>query len=131
MKIKVVKDLNVLEVTVSYGRDLIYRVRKLHVTVENLHLKMNEIFMSGQSTVDAMWKKTKDQIERSREINVFSVEIKHDGIWLIRMKKGDVQLKEIPKIHEEASTQIMRSLDQLKQGKPWDPNVIGVREKKK
>ena len=113
MKIKVIKDLNVLEITVQYGKDIVYKVRKPHVTVENLQLKMNEIFMSGQSTVDAMWKKTKDQIDKSHNIDMFSIEVKHDGLWLVKIKKDDVQLREVPIVHEESTTAMMRGLDIL------------------
>jgi len=121
--IRPVKDRNILEVVVSYGNSIVYRVRKPHVTIENLQLKLNEIFMSGQSTVDVMWKKSKEEIEKRNITGVFYIEVKHDGLWLVKTSMANVQRKLIPKMHDQLSTAIMRGLDQMAQGKPPDGKI--------
>jgi len=121
--IRPVKDRNILEVTVSYGNGIVYRVRKPHVTIENLQLKLNEIFMSGQSTVDVLWEKEKEKIEKRNVSGVFYIEVKHDGLWLVKTSMANVQQKLIPKMHDQLSTAIMRGLDQMAQGKPPDGKI--------
>jgi len=96
------------------------------VDVDNLQLKLNEIFMAGQNGIDKTWKQVTDELEKDTEREELYVKVKHDGIWLMRTSTPNVSLKEIPEAHEQITTAIMRSLDQLVQGKPFDDNVVGI-----
>ena len=119
-------DEGILDVTTFYGNNILYQLKKSHVDVDNLQLKLNEIFMAGQNGIDKTWKQVTDELEKDTEREELYVKVKHGGIWLMRTSTPNVPLKEIPEAHEQITTAIMRSLDQLVQGKPFDDNVVGI-----
>lgn len=124
---KAIIDEDILEVTAFYGTKILYNLKLIHVNIENLQLKMNEIFMAGQNGIDKTWKQIiNDELGKDIEHEELYVKVKHGGVWLTKVSAANVQLEQIPEIHERITTSIMRSLDQLIQGKPLDDDVVKI-----
>lgn len=124
---KTITDEDILEVTAFYGTKILYNLKLVHVNIENLQLKMNEIFMASQNGIDETWKQIiNNELEKDIEHEELYVKVKHGGIWLTKISAANVRLKQVPEVHEQITISIMRSLDQLLQGKPLDDDVVKV-----
>ena len=126
--ITILTDEGLLEVTTFYGSNIMYNLKSSHVDMDNLQLKLNEMFMAGQNGIDKIWKNVMDELKKDIEREELYVKVRHGGIWLMRVSTPNVRLEEIPDAHEQVTTAIMRSLDQLVQGEPLDDNVVKVRD---
>ncbi len=115
-----------LEAEVYYGKTLMWNLKKNDVDEDNIQTKLNEIFMAGQTVLDRMWKQVTSELEKDTETEQLYIKVKHAGVWLVRTSVANVKLKDIPYEQERMSTSIMRSLDQLMRGEPWDEGVEGV-----
>ena len=115
-----------LEVEVHYGNDLMWKLKKDEVNSDNIQIELNEIFMAGQRGIDKTWKQVTSGLEKDIENEQLYIKVKLAGIWLVRTSIANVKLKDIPTEQERMSTSIMRSLDQLIRGEPWDEGVEAV-----
>ena len=122
------KDKGVLEVEAFYGKESMYKLYRNNVTDENIHLELNEIFMKSQNVLDSCWLKVMDQMKLSNTRNELLIKVKYDGMWLFKTLSPKAQLRFLPQEHESVSTVILRSLDQLKQGKTLDSNIVPIYE---
>lgn len=117
-----------LEAEVYYGKNLMWRLKKKEVDKENIAIKLNEIFMAGQNVLDKMWKQVMSELEKDTEHEQLYIKVKLAGVWLVRTSIANVKLKDIPEEQERMTTSIMRSLDQLLRGEPWDEDVQAIRD---
>jgi len=83
-RVKTMKDKGILEVTAFYGSNILYNLKLSKVDVDNLQLKLNEIFMAGQKGIDKTWKEVMDELKKDIEREELYVKVKHGGIWLMR-----------------------------------------------
>jgi len=115
-----------LEVKAHYGKNIIWSLKRDGVDKENIAVKLNEIFMAGQNGIDKTWKQVTSELEKDTEREQLYIKVKLDGIWLTRTTIANVKLKDIPAEQERMTTSIMRSLDQLLRGEPWDEGVEAI-----
>lgn len=115
-----------LEVVAHYGNNIMWSLKRDGVDKENIAVKLNEIFMAGQNGIDKTWKQVTSELEKDTEREQLYIKVKLDGVWLTRTTIANVKLKDIPAEQERMTTSIMRSLDQLLRGEPWDEGVEAV-----
>lgn len=115
-----------LEAVAHYGNNIMWSLKRDGVDKENIAVKLNEIFMAGQNGIDKTWKQVTSELEKDTEREQLYIKVKLDGVWLTRTTIANVKLKDIPAEQERMTTSIMRSLDQLLRGEPWDEGVEAI-----
>jgi len=128
-----------LEIYLKFADRVILKIGQQDQSFDMITPSLEEFLYKVKDEIVNDYEKKAEEYAKTKNMNLksivlkprkFEIKIKHCGKWIAGVVVQDVQMRDIYNALEQGMRQIQRTLDQARQGKGYDDNVIITDDKK-